>query len=176
MFFAHTHSVSQRQSLVVSQQLRQAIVLLQMGNPELQSFIEQQAEENPFLELAPMRPAAAPLQRGVSGGVADGFDQIAALEDTRGPSLYTHVASQIGALGLDVYEQEEQLFFDDHSSSVVTDDVLQRLLTFPNVVVTGHQGFFTREALATIAETTLRNLDDYASGQLALRPNRLPLR
>lgn len=101
MFFAHTHSMSQRQSLVVSQQLRQAIVLLQMGNPELQSFIEQQAEENPFLELAPMRTSPAPLQRGVSGGAADGFDQIAALEDTRGPSLYTHVASQIGALGLD---------------------------------------------------------------------------
>jgi D-lactate dehydrogenase len=117
------------------------------------------------------RRALSQMRAGVTlintsrGGLLDTRAVIAALK-----------AGRIGALGLDVYEQEEQLFFDDHSSSVVTDDVLQRLLTFPNVVVTGHQGFFTREALATIAETTLRNLDDYASGQLALRPNRLPLR
>jgi RNA polymerase sigma-54 factor len=101
MYFSHSHSLSQRQSLVVSQQLRQAIVLLQMGNPELQSFIESQAEENPFVELAPTRPSPAPVARGVTGGASDGFDQIAALEDTRGPSLYTHVATQIAGLGLD---------------------------------------------------------------------------
>jgi RNA polymerase sigma-54 factor len=74
--------------------------LLQMGNPELQSFIEQQAEENPFLELAPTRPAPAPLPRGTAGRAGDDFDPIAALEDTRKPSLYTHVASQIAGLGL----------------------------------------------------------------------------
>lgn len=64
----------------------------------------------------------------------------------------------IGALGLDVYEQEEALFFEDHSNEIIQDDVLERLLTFPNVLITAHQGFFTREALAAIAETTLLNL------------------
>jgi RNA polymerase sigma-54 factor len=97
MFMSHTQSLSQRQSLVVSQQLRQAIVLLQMGNPELQSFVEQQAEENPFVALA----RQAPIPRGVAGAQGDDFDRIAALADNRGPSLYTHVANQIAALGLD---------------------------------------------------------------------------
>jgi RNA polymerase sigma-54 factor len=101
MYFTQTHSLSQRQSLVVGQQLRQAIVLLQMGNPELQSFIEQQAEENPFVELAPLRPGPAPIPRGVAGTPSRDYDPVAALEDTHGPSLYTHVASQIGAMGLD---------------------------------------------------------------------------
>lgn len=64
----------------------------------------------------------------------------------------------VGALGLDVYEQEEALFFEDHSNEIIQDDVLERLLTFPNVLITAHQGFFTREALAAIAETTLLNL------------------
>ncbi len=65
---------------------------------------------------------------------------------------------QIGALGLDVYEQEDALFFEDHSSEIIQDDVLERLLTFPNVLITAHQGFFTREALIMIADTTLGNL------------------
>lgn len=67
-------------------------------------------------------------------------------------------SSKIGGLGLDVYEQEGDLFFQDLSSQVIQDDVFQRLLTFPNVVVTGHQGFFTAEALSSIAETTLHNI------------------
>lgn len=64
----------------------------------------------------------------------------------------------LGALGLDVYEEEAELFFEDHSERFIDDDVFARLLTFPNVLVTGHQGFFTREALANIAETTLDNI------------------
>ncbi len=72
---------------------------------------------------------------------------------------------QLGALGLDVYEQEGDLFFEDLSNQVVDDDVFQRLLTFPNVVITGHQAFFTAEALAAIAETTLGNIDDIAAGR-----------
>ena len=82
-------------------------------------------------------------------------------------------SGQISALGLDVYEQEDKLFFEDLSSSIVTDDLFQRLLTFPNVVITGHQGFFTREALANIAETTLKNLDDYAGNRLDSSTNRV---
>jgi D-lactate dehydrogenase len=65
---------------------------------------------------------------------------------------------QIGSLGLDVYEEEGDLFFEDLSNQVIRDDVFARLLTFPNVVITGHQGYFTREALHAIASTTLENI------------------
>lgn len=64
----------------------------------------------------------------------------------------------IGGLAIDVYEEEADYFFEDFSHSVITDDTLARLLTFPNVIVTSHQGFFTREALDTIARTTMANL------------------
>jgi D-lactate dehydrogenase len=71
----------------------------------------------------------------------------------------------IGHLGLDVYEEEEDLFFEDLSGEVIHDDVFSRLLTFPNVVVTGHQGFFTTEALTHIAETTLANVTAFEIGK-----------
>ena len=67
-------------------------------------------------------------------------------------------SGKIGHLGLDVYEEEADLFFEDLSRQVIKDDVFARLLTFPNVVVTGHQGFFTEEALRNIAETTIANV------------------
>jgi D-lactate dehydrogenase len=72
-------------------------------------------------------------------------------------------SGQLGGLGLDVYEQEGALFFRDLSSTIVTDDVLQRLVAFPNVIVTGHQAFFTREAIGTISETTLRSASEFAT-------------
>lgn len=65
---------------------------------------------------------------------------------------------QIGYLGLDVYEEEESIFFEDHSTEVMQDDVFARLLTFPNVIITGHQAFFTSNALQNIAETTIQNI------------------
>jgi D-lactate dehydrogenase len=65
---------------------------------------------------------------------------------------------KIGLLGLDVYEEEADLFFEDLSDSVLADDVFTRLLTFPNVIITGHQAFFTAEALENIATTTIGNL------------------
>ncbi len=71
---------------------------------------------------------------------------------------------RVGALGLDVYEEEADLFFEDLSGSVIQDDVFARLLTFPNVLITGHQGFFTREALERIAETTLANATAWERG------------
>jgi D-lactate dehydrogenase len=71
----------------------------------------------------------------------------------------------IGYLGLDVYEEEEALFFADHSSEVIQDDVFSRLLTFPNVIITAHQAFFTREALGAIAETTLGNISAFERGE-----------
>jgi D-lactate dehydrogenase len=70
----------------------------------------------------------------------------------------------VGAAGLDVYEEEEGIFFRDLSDLVLHDDVLARLLTFPNVLVTAHQGFLTREALDNIAETTLENVRAFARG------------
>lgn len=74
-------------------------------------------------------------------------------------------SGKIGYLGLDVYEQESDLFFEDLSSQVIQDDVFQRLLTFPNVLITGHQAFFTEEALKNIAETTLANITDFEQGR-----------
>jgi len=67
-------------------------------------------------------------------------------------------SGRIGSVGLDVYEEEADLFFEDLSSRIIPDDVFARLLTFPNVLVTGHQGFFTEEALSAIAETTMANI------------------
>jgi D-lactate dehydrogenase len=74
-------------------------------------------------------------------------------------------SGQIGALGLDVYEEEAELFFEDLSNRVLQDDVLARLLTFPNVIVTGHQAFFTRDALEAIARTTLNNISQVERGE-----------
>lgn len=65
---------------------------------------------------------------------------------------------KIGHVGLDVYEQEGALFFEDHSNDIIMDDSFERLLTFPNVLVTGHQAYFTHEALEHISETTVHNL------------------
>ena len=71
---------------------------------------------------------------------------------------------KIGYLGIDVYEQEEDLFFKNLSEEILMDEQIARLMTFPNVLITGHQAFLTKEALAEIAKTTLQNLDAIASG------------
>lgn len=73
-------------------------------------------------------------------------------------------SGKVGYLGIDVYEEEEELFFEDRSNRVIKDDVFARLLTFPNVLVTGHQGFFTATALRNIAETTVQNITDFEQG------------
>ncbi len=83
-------------------------------------------------------------------------------------------ALHIGYLGIDVYEQEGSLFFEDHSTDIIQDDIFQRLLTLPNVLVTGHQAYFTREALQHIAQTTLQNIDDFMTGKTLL--NRVEIR
>ncbi|MCU0984666.1 MAG: 2-hydroxyacid dehydrogenase [Acetobacteraceae bacterium] len=72
---------------------------------------------------------------------------------------------QLGGLAIDVYEQEADLFFEDLSNEIIQDDTLQRLMMFPNVLVTGHQAFFTREAMGAIAATTLANISDFAGGR-----------
>ncbi len=97
------------------------------------------------------------MKRGVMlintsrGGVIDSKALVAALK-----------SGHIGYLGLDVYEQEGDLFFQDLSNRVIQDDVFERLLTFPNVLVTGHQGFFTEQAMNSIAQTTLENISLFA--------------
>ena len=80
-------------------------------------------------------------------------------------------SGQIGGVALDVYEQEADLFFEDLSSEIIQDDVFQRLLTFPNVLITGHQAFFTEEALTAIAATTLGNIAEEEAGRTS--PNRV---
>lgn len=91
-------------------------------------------------------------------------DGVMLINTSRGGLLNTEAvlkglkSGKIGHLGLDVYEEEADLFFEDRSEVVMQDDVFARLLTFRNVLITGHQAFFTREALAKIASTTIENL------------------
>lgn len=86
---------------------------------------------------------------------------------SRGGLIHTKSAiaalknQQLGGLALDVYEAEGQLFYQDHSGDIIQDDELMRLMTFPNVIVCGHQAFFTEEALTEIAECTLKNFSDF---------------
>jgi len=79
-------------------------------------------------------------------------------------------SGHLGYLGLDVYEEEADLFFRDLSDSALEDDVFARLLTFPNVVITGHQAFFTEDALRAIAETTIANVDSFVAEGRPLYP------
>jgi len=72
---------------------------------------------------------------------------------------------KIAGAGLDVYEEESELFFEDYSSRIIDDDVLSLLVSLPNVIITSHQAFFTDEALKNIAEITIENLNDFFSGK-----------
>jgi len=72
---------------------------------------------------------------------------------------------KVGFLAIDVYEEESSLFFEDHSSDIISDDTFARLLTFPNVIVTGHQAFLTHHALRNIAETTVASLLEFSQGK-----------
>lgn len=82
-------------------------------------------------------------------------------------------AGRVGGVALDVYEEEEGVFFEDHSDHVLPDDELARLLTFPNVLITAHQAFLTREALAEIARVTTENLRRGAAGEAYLEGTQL---
>jgi D-lactate dehydrogenase len=74
-------------------------------------------------------------------------------------------SGQLGGIAIDVYEEEGSLFFKDLSSTVIQDDLIQRLVSFPNAIVTGHQAFLTREAVGTILQTTLVSISDFAAGR-----------
>lgn len=88
------------------------------------------------------------------GGLVDTKAVITALKNRK-----------LGYFGLDVYEQEENLFFEDLSGAIIQDDMITRLMTFPNVLITSHQAFFTEEAMTKIAETTLQNIRDFEEGE-----------
>lgn len=79
-------------------------------------------------------------------------------------------SGKIGHVGLDVYEEESDLFFENLSGQIIQDDVFARLLTFPNVLITGHQALFTQEALTSIAETTIENISQFESTGRAAYP------
>ncbi|MEX5745895.1 2-hydroxyacid dehydrogenase [Massilia sp. X63] len=95
------------------------------------------------------------------GGLVDTDAAIAALK-----------SGKLGGLAIDVYEQEANLFFQDLSSTIICDDVIQRLVSFPNVIVTGHQAFFTVEAIGQIMQTTIDSLSAFERGEPLL--NRVP--
>jgi len=95
-----------------------------------------------------------------------------ALVDTRA-AIDALKTGQLGSMGLDVYEEEADLFFEDLSNTVLRDDVFARLLTFPNVIVTAHQAFFTHEALTAIADTTLGNVLAFERGERLVNEVRL---
>ncbi|HIP07963.1 MAG TPA: 2-hydroxyacid dehydrogenase [Mariprofundaceae bacterium] len=92
-----------------------------------------------------------------------------ALLDTQAV-IHSLKSKHLGYLGLDVYEQESELFFEDFSCDIIQDDIFERLLTFPNVLITSHQGFFTKEALQNIADTTLNNIKQFEKLSIAQQP------
>ncbi len=102
--------------------------------------------------LAAMQPGAMLINTS-RGALVDASAVIDALK-----------TGHLGYFGLDVYEEEADLFFEDLSNQVIQDDVFARLTTFPNVLITGHQAFFTHEAMSKIAEVTLANLQAFADG------------
>jgi D-lactate dehydrogenase len=102
--------------------------------------------------LLNMKPGAMLINTG-RGALVDTRALIGALEK-----------GHLGSVGLDVYEEESHIFFEDLSDEIIPDDMIMRLLTFPNALVTGHQAFFTEEAMAIIAKTTIQNISDFAAG------------
>ena len=106
-------------------------------------------------------------------------DNVMLINTSRGGLIDTRTvvkglkSGKIGSLGIDVYEQEEKLFFRDLSEAIIEDDVISRLSSFPNVLITAHQGFFTHEALTQIAETTLSNLKRFEKKQPSLNEVRI---
>jgi D-lactate dehydrogenase len=106
-------------------------------------------------------------------------DHVMLINTSRGGLIDTRTvvkglkSGKIGSLGIDVYEQEEKLFFRDLSEAIIEDDLISRLSSFPNVLITAHQGFFTQEALTQIAETTLSNLKRFEENEPAVNEVRI---
>lgn len=113
----------------------------------------------------PLVPATKHLINEKS--IAQMKDHVMLINTSRGGLVHTEDViknlkeKKIGYLGIDVYEQEENLFFEDKSEQIIEDDTLIRLISFPNVLITSHQAFLTGEALKEIAQTVLQNIDDF---------------
>lgn len=101
--------------------------------------------------------------------IAEMKDGVMIINTSRGALLDTAAVieglktGKVGYLGIDVYEEEADLFYEDHSNEILQDELFARLLTFPNVIVTGHQAFFTKEAITNIAETTLSGISEFSA-------------
>lgn len=143
-------------------------------NPQAKPFVEYVPLESLYAQAdiislhCPLTPATSHLIDAEA--IAKMKDGVMLINTGRGRVVDTQAvisglkSGKIGRLGLDVYEEEEQLFFEDLSHGVIDDDQFMRLTTFHNVLITGHQAFFTNEALTNIAETTLANIDAFESG------------
>lgn len=145
-----------------------------MPNPNAKAFVEYVSLERLLAEAdivslhCPLTPETDHLIDAKA--IARMKDGVMLINTGRGRVVDTRAvidglkSGKIGRLGLDVYEEEEQLFFQDLSQRVIADDLFMRLTTFPNVLITGHQAFFTAEALTNIADTTLANISAFESG------------
>jgi D-lactate dehydrogenase len=143
-------------------------------NPDAKDFVEYVALETLYAEAdiislhCPLTPETDHLIDGEA--IARMKPGVMLINTGRGRVVDTQAvigglkSGHIGYLGLDVYEEEEQLFFEDLSYKVIDDDQFMRLTTFHNVLITGHQAFFTNEALTNIAQTTLNNIDAFENG------------
>ncbi|MGY6550177.1 MAG: 2-hydroxyacid dehydrogenase [Roseinatronobacter sp.] len=154
-------------------------------SPECEAMGVEYVEMNALFARADIITLQCPLTRAThhlidDAAIARMKPGVMLVNTSRGAVIDTRAvirglkSGQIGALGLDVYEEEGELFFEDLSQSYIPDDVFARLLTFPNVLVTGHQGFFTHEALRAIAETTIANIVQFERTGAALHPVNLP--
>jgi D-lactate dehydrogenase len=145
-------------------------------NPACQSLGVRYVDLNELLLQSDVVSLHCPLTPGnkyIINGIAIGRMKkgVMLINTSRGALLDTVAiigglkSGKIGYLGLDVYEEEEEIFFEDRSGSILGDDVFARLLTFPNVIITGHQAFFTREALFNIATTTIDNITRFENNR-----------
>lgn len=137
--------------------------LLQRSNIiSLHSPLNEQTAHLINKETIALMPRGVMIINTSRGGLINTKDVIEALK-----------TGHIGHLGIDVYEQEEGLFFRDLSDNIIEDDIIQRLMGFPNVLVTAHQAFFTKEAMDQIAETTLHNIEQILQGNAKNLPGLL---
>ncbi len=152
--------------LVYDPQLNEALVAQGATHVSLEALLERAQIISLHCPLTPATHHLISAQR-----IARMRDGVTLLNTSRGALLDTRAviaalkSGKIGLLGLDVYEEEGDLFFQDLSQQVIQDDVFARLQTFPNVLITGHQGFFTEQAMRNIAATTLGNITAFATGQ-----------
>lgn len=141
--------------------------------------LDQLLEQSDIISLhCPLNPETHHLLDADAIGLMK--DGVTLINTSRGAVIDTRAVigalktGKIGLLGLDVYEEEDELFFEDLSERPIMDDVFARLLTFPNVLITGHQGFFTSDALTAIAATTIANVTAFEKEGAPLHPVGLP--